>query len=126
MDNAFVCLLFIGLIASCSNRERNCTDFHEGSFSVVSGTGERSTTSTFRREGGFEYDYYEGHIDTSRVRWINDCECILQKVNPQTPQEKKPIHIRILFTTDSSYTFEFGYLDEPTTFKGTAYSNQNP
>ena len=29
-----------------------------------------------------EIDYFQGKVDTSSVRWINDCEYIVKKRNP--------------------------------------------
>ncbi len=117
------CLLFIALLVlyACDSRERNCLDFRVGTFYVESEQDGQTVRSRFRRTGDYEYDYFEGRIDTSRVRWVNDCECILQKVNPSNALEKKPIHIRILYTTDSTYTFEYGYLNDATKLRGTAY-----
>ncbi len=115
--------LFIALVVlyACNSRERNCLDFRNGTFYVESEQEGQIVRSKFRREEDFEYDYFQGKIDTSRVRWVNDCECILQKVNPSNALEKKPIHIRILYTTDSTYTFEYGYLNDATKLRGTAY-----
>lgn len=113
--------LFIFLLVSCRQRERNCLDFREGVFAVETLQNGEVVRSEFRREGGYEYDYFEGKIDTSRVRWINDCECILQKLNPSSVIEGKPVHIRILHTTENSYTFDYGFLDDPRTLQGTAY-----
>jgi hypothetical protein len=53
-------------------------------------------------------DYYEGIVDSSSVRWINDCEFILKKLNPKSNAEKDAIHMKILTTNGtSSYTFEY-------------------
>jgi hypothetical protein len=41
------------------------------------------------------------------VRWINDCEFILKKINPRSMSEQDAIHMKILSTSDSSYTFEY-------------------
>ena len=52
-------------------------------------------------------DYYEGKVDSSSVRWINDCEFILKKIKPKSMSDKDAIHMKILSTTLSSYTFEY-------------------
>ena len=54
-----------------------------------------------------QIETYNGKIDSSEVRWINDCEFILKKINPQNTSEDDAIHMKILSTTDSSYTFEY-------------------
>ena len=63
---------------------------------------------------------YEGKIDSSQVRWINDCEVVFKTINPKNRAEKKDIHLKILSTTDSSYTFEYSYVGETIKQKGVA------
>ncbi len=80
-----------------------------------------SLTTTFVRENTIEIDYFKNQIDTSSIRWINDCEYILKQLNPKNKQEEKSIHIKILTTTDSSYTFEFNTVGDSKKLRGTAY-----
>ena len=54
-----------------------------------------------------EIENYEGKIDSARIRWVNDCECILTKLNPKSNQDKRPVQIKILSTQGNSYTFEY-------------------
>lgn len=61
----------------------------------------------FKRTERYSINFYDNKIDSSEVKWINDCEFILYKVNPVSISEKDPIHMKILTTTDSSYTFEY-------------------
>ena len=59
-------------------------------------------------------------MDTATIRWVNDCECILTKLNPSSNQYKRPIQIKILSTTDKSYTFEYSLVgDSGNTQRGT-------
>ncbi len=55
---------------------------------------------------------YQGKIDTATLRWVNDCECILTKLNPTSNQEKRPIQIKILKTQGRSYTFEYSLVGD--------------
>ena len=68
-----------------------------------------------------EVDFFEGNQDTSSVRWLNDCEYVLKNLNPTNKAEEKSIHIKILTTTDSSYTFEYNAIGDKRKFRGTAY-----
>ena len=77
-------------------------------------------TTTFVRYDTIEIDFYEGKSDTSSVRWINECEYIVKKLNPRNMAEEKSIHMKIRTTTDSSYTFEYGIVGETTKSVGTA------
>ena len=75
-------------------------------------------TTYFQRFDSIEIENFEGKIDTSSVRWLNDCEYVLQKLNPKNRQEKKAVHMKILTTTENSYTFEFSIVGEATKQKG--------
>lgn len=76
-------------------------------------------TTTFVRYDNIEIDFYEGKSDTSSVRWINDCEYIVKKLNPRSMSEEKSIHMKIRSTTDSSYSFEYGIVGETNKSVGT-------
>ena len=60
-------------------------------------------------------------LDSSKVRWINDCEMIFKTINPKSKVERKDIHLKIIITTDSSYTYEYSYIGEAIKQKGIAY-----
>lgn len=95
------------LFASCYNIERNCTDYKTGTFEFNYTIDGIVKTGKFTRTESYNIDYYEGKVDSSTVRWINDCEFILKKINPKSMSEKEAIHMKILSTTDNSYTFEY-------------------
>ncbi len=101
--------------------QRNCSEFKNGKFSFSTVVEGDTLTTIFMRDGNIEVEYFNGRQDTSSVRWINDCEYILKKLNPKNRAEEKSVHIKILTTTDSSYTFEFSAVDEPKKLKGTAF-----
>lgn len=100
---------------------RNCNDFQIGKFKSEVIINEILYTSTFMRTESLQIETYDGKIDSSEVRWINDCEVIFKTIQPKNRIEKKNIHLKILTTTDSSYTFEYSYLGETTKQKGTAF-----
>ena len=101
-------LIFLSLcICSCYKVERNCLDFHTGEFefsTIVNGTMK---TSYFIRTEKLEIETYEENVDSSSIRWVNDCECILTKLNPVSNQDKRPVQIKILSTKSDTYTFEY-------------------
>ncbi|APY07167.1 hypothetical protein BWZ20_02100 [Winogradskyella sp. J14-2] len=108
MKNLFLLCAISLLFMSCFEVERHCADFKTGEFEfnyVVDGINK---TGRFIRTDSLNIDYYEGKIDSSSVRWINDCEFILKKLNPKTNAERDAIHMKILTTNGtSSYTFEY-------------------
>ncbi len=95
------------VLQSCYEVQRNCQDFKTGRFSFSYTIDGKEITSEFERTDAFNIDYVEGIADSSSIRWINDCEFVLKKLHPKNMQEEKAIHMKILTTTDSSYTFEY-------------------
>lgn len=101
-------LLPLLTLLSCYDAEHNCKDFKTGKFKfefVVDGVKK---TTVFERKDGIEIETFEGKTDTSTVRWVSDCEYILQKKHPKNMAEEKAISMKILTTSKDSYTFEFG------------------
>ena len=67
--------------------------------------------SYFNRDSLYEIEFFDGKVDTSSIRWVNDCECILKKLSPLSYQDR-PIQIRIINTNDNGYTFEYSFVGE--------------
>ena len=115
-------LLLLILFVSCDNPDnRDCKDYHTGNFyteTTANGTTYKSIFS--RNYNGIQIEEFEGKVDSSNVRWVNDCEMILSPVNPKSLNEKKNILIKILKTTDSSYTYEYSYLGNSKKLKAEA------
>lgn len=106
-------LLFLSfLFISCYSVERDCIPFHEGTFEFSQIINGKMTRSVFQRSAQFEIEVYEGVTDTASIRWVNDCECILTKLNPSSNQDKRPIQIKILSTKENSYTFEYSLVGD--------------
>lgn len=114
-------ILFFGtfLLVSCYQQERNCTDFKTGKFKFEYEIEGEKKVTFFERKDSLEIENYEGKIDSSYVRWINDCEYILHKINPKNRYEQKGVHMKILTTSDNSYTFEFNLVGDSNKQKGT-------
>jgi hypothetical protein len=117
-----ILLLFIStiLFSSCYKQERNCTDFKNGKFRFDFVVNGKKQTTIFERKDSFEIETFNNKTDTSKIRWVNDCEYVLTKINPKTIQEKKSVAMRIITTTKDSYTFEFGLVGSDKKQKGTA------
>nr|WP_299339541.1 DNA topoisomerase IV [Allomuricauda sp.] len=113
--------LFFSILACSSPPQRNCSNFKTGNFSFTTEIDGVKKETTFYRTEDTEVDFFEGKRDTSSVRWINDCEYVLKNKNPKSKAEEKSIHIKILTTTDSSYTFEYNAIGDKRKFKGTAF-----
>lgn len=120
MRNYLFCLLILTVFSCKEAPKRNCPDFKTGKFSSSFVVGADTLTTVFERNAVFEVEYFKDSRDSSSVRWINDCEYVLKKLNPKNRAEEKSIHIKILTTTDSSYTFEFSAIGETKKLRGTA------
>lgn len=110
--------LFV-ILASCYNNERNCKDFKTGKFKFEYEIDGQKKTTMFERTDSLEIETFEGKTDTSSVRWVSDCEYILQKIHPKNMQEEKAVQMKILTTKDNSYTFEFSIVGDNNKQKGT-------
>lgn len=102
-----VFLLVLMCLTSCYKAERNCQDFKVGTFSFSYTVNGEEKKGIFKRSENYSIDYFESKVDSSSIRWINDCEFILKKINPKSNSEDDAIHMKILSTTDSSYVFEY-------------------
>lgn len=102
--------LFIFILMSCNNHERNCNDFKTGKFEFVQVVNGKKEVSIFIRTDKIQIETYKKKTDTATVRWVNDCEFILQKLHPKNRKEQRAISIKILFTEKNSYTFEYSFV----------------
>jgi hypothetical protein len=107
------------LLMSCYNAERNCKDFKTGKFKFEIEVDGVKKTTVFERNDSIEIETFEGKTDTSTIRWVNDCEYVLQKIHPKNMAEKKAINMKILTTSKNSYTFEFGIVGSDAKQRGT-------
>lgn len=103
-------LLLALVIISCNEHERNCKDFRTGKFEFIQTIDGKKYVSTFTRTDKLQIETYNGKTDTATVRWVNDCEFILQKLHPKSMQEEKAISMKILFTEKNRYTFEYSFV----------------
>ncbi|QWX85363.1 hypothetical protein H0I23_06905 [Cellulophaga sp. HaHaR_3_176] len=116
MKHKLLFILFIALSAtSCYQPERNCADFKTGDFTFEYEVDGQKKKSNFTRTEKYSIEHYENQIDTASVRWLNDCEFILN-----TSTNETPIHYKILSTTKNSYMFEYNVVGKANKSKGTA------
>ena len=116
----FFIIVLSSMLFSCYQVERNCTNFKTGTFESSIVIDNIDYTSTFTRTNDLQIETFENKTDSATVRWINDCEVIFKTINPKSMAERKDIHLKILSTTDSSYTFEYSYVGEVIKQKGFA------
>ena len=117
-----IVIIFIVLTAmSCYQTERDCKQFKTGTFFSEITIDDVLYKSEFSRTNDLQIEVYNGKSDSAEVRWINDCEVIFKTINPKNIAAKKDIHLKILTTTDSSYTYEYSYVGETKKQKGIAF-----
>ena len=117
----FLFALVLFTFSNCYQVERDCTHFKTGAFYSEVTIDNKVYTSNFTRTNDLQVEVYDGKTDSTQVRWINDCEMIFKTINPKNMAAHKDVHLKILTTTDSSYTFEYSYVGEKLKQKGTAY-----
>ncbi|MDT8413848.1 MAG: DNA topoisomerase IV [Flavobacteriaceae bacterium] len=118
MKKTLFVILLSTLFFGCYDGERNCDAVRTGKFEFVTEVNQEKVTSVFERFEKFEVEYFNQKVDTSTVRWVNNCEYILQHKTPKNRAEQKAVHIKILTTDESGYTFEYGIVGESQKSKG--------
>ena len=125
MRNVYTTTLLLFCV-SCFSPQRNCAEFKTGKFSFTSIVLGDTLTTTFFRTDSIEVDNYLNRVDSSSVRWLNDCECIVKKLSPLSYQDSKSVHMKILTTTANSYTFEYNLVgDTKNKQRGTVTKTSN-
>lgn len=117
----YIVLLACFLLLNCYEKPRDCKTFKTGNFYSKITINGTSYKSSFSRTEKIQVETYNNKIDSSELRWINDCEVVFKTINPKNMAEEKDIHLKILTTTDSSYTYEYSYVGETVKQKGIAY-----
>ena len=116
-----ISVILVGfLTVSCYNMERDCENFRTGTFEFEAFIDGDLLKTTFVRNDSIEIDFFEGVSDTSSIRWINDCEYIVKKLNPKNMDEQKSIHMKILYTERDTYTFEYSIVGQTKKERGVA------
>ncbi|MFD2602795.1 DNA topoisomerase IV [Flavobacterium suzhouense] len=119
MKNFIFAIVITALFSSCYQQERNCKDFKTGKFKFEHEINGKKEVTYFERTENLQIETFNGKTDTASVRWVNDCEYILQKTHPKNMLEQKAIHMKILTTSQDSYTFEFSIVGDTNKQKGT-------
>ena len=116
-----ILLILISLSNSCDEIERNCNLFKTGMFySEINYDGVVFSSTFTRNDKNLQIEKFQGKIDSSKVRWINDCEMVLSPINSKKLSGKKNILIKILTTTDTSYSYEYSFVGENKKLKAVA------
>lgn len=119
MKKIIYVLLTAVLLTSCYQQERNCKDFKTGKFKFEHEINGKKETTFFERTENLQIETFNGKTDTASVRWVSDCEYILQKIHPKNMLEEKAIQMKILSTKGNTYTFEFSIVGDTNKQKGT-------
>lgn len=114
-----ILLLLPFTLFSCYEQQADCKAYKTGKFEFSQNIDGKKVSSTFERNDSIQIETFEGKTDSASVRWINDCEFILEKLHPKNMQEKKAINMKILSTSKEGYTFEYSFVGEAKKQKGT-------
>ncbi|MFL2608031.1 MAG: DNA topoisomerase IV [Flavobacteriaceae bacterium] len=116
-----ILLFTILFFHSCNQIERNCNLFKTGEFfSEINYDGVLFSSTFSRDDKNIQIEKFQDKIDSSKVRWINDCEMVLSPINAKKLSGKKNILIKILTTTDTSYSYEYSFIGENKKLKAVA------
>lgn len=120
IKNIINLLVILIVITSCETPQRDCNSFKTGEFSYEELIEGELVTTHFTRNDTLEVAYFNNNVDSSSIRWINDCEWIVKKINPKSMSEQKAVHMKILFTEGDFYTFEYSLVGKNIKQRGTA------
>ncbi len=120
LSKKIVLLPIFLILNSCYDQECNCELYKKGKFEFVQEIDGIKKVTIFERTKDLQIETYEGKTDTASVRWVNDCEFVLQKLHPKNMMEKKAISMRILSTNKNSYSFEYSFVGSEKKEKGIA------
>ncbi len=120
----FIAIAFLFTLYACYETERSCKAYKTGTYYTETRINGTVYTSEFTRTKSLQVETYKDHIDSSEVRWINDCEVVFRTIHPKNRAERKDIHLKILTTTDTSYTYEYSYVGDVKKEKGVAYTTK--
>ena len=112
-------LAIAGVLTSCYDQERHCTDFQTGEFEFETTIDGQTQKTRFIRTMEYEVDFYDNKVDTSDVRWVSDCEYVLTKRHPKSMVDEKPLSMKILSTKGNQYQFEYGIVGSTNRQRGT-------
>jgi len=107
-----ICVFSCLLLYSCYTPQRKCNDFKTGSYKYEAFIDGKIQTTIFERSDSLQIEIYKGKTDTSKVRWINDCEFILTPLNPESILDQYQIHMKILSTNQNTYKFQYNVVGE--------------
>jgi hypothetical protein len=111
--------LLILTFVSCYQVEHNCKDFKTGKFEFTQEINGEKKTSTFERTENLQIETFNNKTDTASIRWVSDCEFVLQKLHPKNIQEKKAISMKIISTKNKTYIFEYSFVGNEQKQRGT-------
>lgn len=115
----FICLLSILFFLSCYQKECDCSLYKTGKFKFTQTINGKAHTTIFERTETYQTETYNGKTDTATVRWINNCEFIIQKKHPKNREEKKAISMKIISTNALGYDFEYAFVGDEKKQRGT-------
>lgn len=120
MKNLPLILSISLFVSACYQVEQKCIDYKTGKFQMEQELDGVKEISVFSRDKNMQIENFRNITDSSKIRWINDCEMVLEKINPKSRIEKKGVHIKILQTDPKGYQFEYGYVGDSQKAKGYA------
>lgn len=121
MKTAFIYLLPFLLLTACYTPDKKCSNFKTGVFEYQTVSNGELIKAKIVRNDSLEIDYFnEKEPDTSKIRWLNDCEYVLQKYHPENSGERQTFQMKIIRTDGESYTFKFSEVGKKKSKKFTA------
>ena len=97
----------------------NVLSFKEGDFKTY--LGKKKDSSYFYRTNKIQIETYQNKSDTFHIRWKNNFEYELKKVNPKTKLDSIPFIVKITAIKENYYKFKGAYLGSNFKQEGITY-----
>jgi len=115
----FLTLIICLLLFSCKENTKSSPDnFKTGTFKTT--LEDSDITSVAYRNDSIQIETYDNKKDTFNIKWPNNFEYILVKINPKTLLDSTPFHVKITAIKKNSYSFKAYYKGSNFKQKGTA------
>jgi len=118
-------LILLGLLGyllttSCYDSDRECTRFKTGTFEWSQEIEGEEVTARFVRTNDYQIEYFQDRVDSSTIKWINDCEYRITPINPKTNAESRAYLFKIIRTEGDRFYFRFQQSGDEALYDGMA------
>ncbi len=111
-------LILILFIFSCNTKRINILELREGTFETT--LPDKNVKSIAFRDKNIQIETYNNKKDTFTIKWLNNFEYELLKINPKSSLDSVPFIVKITKLSHNGYSFKAHYKGNKYIQKGEA------